>query len=392
MTPHLVPTLVFWMCVGGVAYHYIGYPLVIWIFAKAFGRTNAMPDRDPVDLPFVSIVVAACNEADVIADRIANGLACDYPADRLEFVVASDGSTDRTAEIVSAWPDSRVRLIELPGPRGKARVINDVVPRLESDIVILSDANTIVDAAAVRRLVRSLSQENVGVAVGRLVLTDPATGTNVDGVYWRYETFLKKCEARLGALLGANGAIYGFHRRLFVPLPADTLVDDLVLPLLIKLRTSCAITYDVDAVAYEETPPHLASEFTRRSRIGAGGFGCLRVLWPLLRPSQGWLGFAFASHKILRWICPFLMLGALISNLLLLDDPFFQLTFAAQLAFYFAAAAGALMPGAAAPIRLLRLTTLFTSTNVALLVGCWRWWAGQGGATWQRRARAPRFE
>ena len=384
----LVSAVVFWICVGGVFYEYVGYPGVIWAISRVFGRSRACPERDAADLPFVSVLVAARNEEDVIGDRIANGLALDYPADRLEFVVASDGSSDRTSAIVRQSKDRRVRLIEFPSPRGKARVLNDVIPSLRSDIVILSDANTFMEPSVVRRVVRWLTDKDVGVVVGRLVLTNPVGGKNVDGFYWRYETFLKQCEARLGALLGANGAIYAIRRELFVPLPADTLVDDFVLPLLIKLRTRCTIVYDRDSVAHEEAPTHIRSELRRRSRIGAGGFGSLRVLWPLLRPTHGWTAFAFASHKLLRWGCPFLMLGALGANLLLLDHSFYRITLAAQAAFYGASAAGALLPGASAPVRALRLATLFTSVNVALLIGFLRWAVGRRGATWQRTARS----
>ena len=387
----LVPgpaAIVFWLCAGGLMYHYVGYPAIIWAISRVFGRDRICPERDPADLPSVSLVVAALDEEDVIAERIANALRMDYPADRYELVVALDGGSDRTAAIVRGCRDPRVRLIEFPVTRGKAPVLNDVIPSLTSDIVILSDANTMVEPKAVRRMARWLTEPDVGVVVGRLVLINPVDGKNVDGFYWRYKTFLKQCEAKLGALLGANGAIYAIERRLFVPLPADTRVDDLVLPLLMKRATRCAIVYDRDSVAYEDVPEWMRAELQRRSRIAAGGMSSLRVLWPLLSPGQGWTAFAFASHKLLRWAGPFLMLGALGSNLFLLHDPFYLATFAAQAVFYAAAAAGALLPGASAPLRALRLATLFTTANVGLLIGCWRWAVGQRGASWQRTTRS----
>src|SRR5262249_30950742 len=148
------------------------------------------------------------------------------------------------------------------------------------------------------------------VVCGRLVLTDPATGCNVDSYYWRYETFLKRCEGRLGALLGANGAIYAIRRELYTPIPGNTIVDDFVIPLRAKLRTGCRIVYDGDAVAREETPPNVGAEFHRRSRIGAGGFQSIGLLWRLLNPRSGWVAFTFFSHKILRWVCPFFLVAA----------------------------------------------------------------------------------
>ncbi|MEQ1729507.1 MAG: glycosyltransferase family 2 protein, partial [Vicinamibacterales bacterium] len=229
--------------------------------------------------------------------------------------------------------------------------------------------------------VRWLSADTVGVVVGRLVLTDPHTGTNVDGVYWRYETFLKECEASLGALLGANGAIYGFRRSLFVPMPPDTLVDDLVMPLLMKIRSGCGLVFDPACVAHEESPAR------RRSRIGAGAYGSLGVLWPRLSPTFGWTAFAFASHKVLRWFSPFLLAGALASNVLLAGHPRYRATLAIQAAFYATALVGAYVPGTSNGARLLRLPTLFTSVNVAFLVGFKRWLSGARGATWQRTDR-----
>lgn len=390
MSPDLsLPLLVFWIGVGGVLYHYAGYPAAIWLLSRIFGRVRALP-AEPATLPFVSVVVSALNEEDVIGERIVNALATDYPADRFEFVVASDGSTDRTAAIVRGFNDPRITLLDFPVRRGKPVVLNDVIPQLRGDIVVLSDANTAIEPQVVRRMVQWLSDPSVGSVVGRLVLTDPVSGKNVDGVYWQYETFLKKCEARLGALLGANGAIYGFRRATFVPLPLDTLVDDFVLPLLMKLKSGGTIVYDADSVAHEEAPEQLGSEFKRRSRIGAGGFASLRVLWPLLLPNHGWTAVSFASHKVLRWFCPLLMFAAFVSNMFLLDRPFYQLLFAGQVLFYAAAIAGAYLPGTSAIAKVLRLATLFTSVNAALVMGLWRWLAGQRGATWQRTARTPR--
>ena len=381
--------LIFWIGVGGVLYHYAGYPAGIWLLSRGFGRPPSLPD-EPSSLPFVSVVVSALNEEDVIHDRIVNGLAADYPADKYEFVVASDGSTDRTADIVRQFADPRITLLDFPTRRGKPVVLNDVIPSLRGEIVVLSDANTAIEPQVIRRMARWLSSEQVGSVVGRLVLSDPVSGQNVDGVYWQYETFLKKCEARLGALLGANGAISAFRRSAFVPLPSDTLVDDLVLPLLVKLRSGGTIVYDADSVAHEEAPEHLRSEFERRSRIGAGGFASLRVLWPLLLPTEGWTALSFASHKVLRWLCPQLMFAAFVSNLFLLDRGFYQLTFAAQVLFYASAVVGPLLPGSSLPVRVLRLATLFSSVNAALVMGLWRWLVGQRGTTWQRTSRTPR--
>jgi cellulose synthase/poly-beta-1,6-N-acetylglucosamine synthase-like glycosyltransferase len=227
----------------------------------------------------------------------------------------------------------------------------------------------------------------VGVVCGRLVLTDPATGRNVDSLYWKYETFLKKCESRLGALLGSNGGIYAVRRSVVEPIPNNTIVDDFVLPLRAKLRTGCDIVYDRDAVACEETPEKLRSEFRRRSRIGAGGFQSIGLLGRLLHPRNGWVAFTFLSHKILRWVCPFLLIGALAGNLLLLDHEFGRALLLAQAGFYALAVAGAWLPTRPKPLRFVRLATMFLTMNAALFVGFFRWLKGVRGGAWERTAR-----
>lgn len=385
-----VARVVFWTCLIGVAYEYAGYPLLIWLLSRLFGRERSLPEADASRLPSVTVLVCARDEEAVIEDRIINALALDYPPDRIELVVASDGSTDRTNAIVERWRDPRVRLVAFPESRGKARVLNDVVPSLASEVVVLSDANTFIEPGAVRRFAAWMSDARVGVVVGRLVLRGSEASRNMDGAYWRYETFLKQCETRLGALLGANGAIYAIRRERFQLLPPDTLIDDFVLPLLVRMRTGLSIVYDPASVAHEDIPEQMRAEFGRRSRIGAGGFSSLRVLWPLLVPVHGWTSLAFASHKVLRWLCPFLLIGAFASNLVLAGDPVYRWLLGAQSAFYVVAALGAVLPGRSLPVRVARMATLFVGVHAALLAGFWRWLTGPRTAAWDRTARGAR--
>ncbi|MBY0460127.1 MAG: hypothetical protein K2V38_22655, partial [Gemmataceae bacterium] len=211
---------------------------------------------------------------------------------------------------------------------------------------------------------------------------------NADGLYWKYETFLKKCESRLGALLGSNGAIYAIRKDLFPGIAPGTIIDDFVIPLHAKLKSGCRIVYDTRALATEETAPTLKAEFRRRVRIGAGGFQSIGMLWPLLAPANGWVAFTFLCHKVLRWACPFLMLGALAANALLLDNPLYDLTMLGQFAFYLAAALGNYLPsGGPRFLRVLRLPTMFVSMNAALFLGFFRWLLGRQGGTWKRTDR-----
>lgn len=380
--------LMFFACTGLIVYVYALYPLAIWICARLWGRSPATLAAGHAELPAMTLLIAAHNEQSVIGARLENALSLDYPRDKLEIVVASDGSTDETAAIVRCYADRGVRLLEFRPNRGKAAALNAAWGALTGDVVLLSDANTWIDPAAPRRLARWFRSAAVDVVCGRLVLVDAQTGRNADGLYWRYETFLKRCEARLGALLGANGALYAVRRTAFSPIPPDTIIDDFVIPLQIALQRQSAPVYDDEAIAREETPAEIRDEFRRRVRIGAGGFQSIRLLWPLIDPRRGWLAFSFVSHKLLRWLCPFFLLGELAANLSLCGRPAYAALFIAQWAFLALALAGARRRGTGPAIKLVRLSAMFSAMNLALLIGCFRWLAGRQGGAWTPTSRA----
>ncbi|HEX4588914.1 MAG TPA: glycosyltransferase family 2 protein [Gemmataceae bacterium] len=379
----------FWVCLAAVLYAYVGYPLLVWFLARWFGRVTAPPPWSEDDPPTVSLLIAAHNEEADIGQRLEDALAADYPLGRLEVVVASDGSTDRTDAIVRRYADRGVRLLAYRDRQGKANALNRAMAQLTGDIVVLSDANTETDTGAVRQLARWFADPSVGVVCGRLVLVDANTGRNVDGMYWKYENHIKKCEGRLGALLGSNGAIYAIRRELFRPLPAGTIIDDFVAPLQAKMRTGCRIVYDHTAVAREETPTSIRAEFGRRCRIGAGAFQCLPWLAPLLHPRHGWLAFAFFSHKVLRWLCPFFLLGALAANAALAGESVYAALLLGQVSLYTAAALGPWLPLRPRMFRPLRLPAMFVSMNAALFIGFLRWLRGNQNGTWRRTDRTP---
>jgi cellulose synthase/poly-beta-1,6-N-acetylglucosamine synthase-like glycosyltransferase len=377
----------FWLSAALVVYAYAVYPLGIRLLAWCFGSPPCSANVTMNDLPRVSLLIAAHNEAKLIESRLQNALELDHPRDKLEIVVASDGSTDGTADIVRRFRSKGVRLLDYGQRRGKAAVLNAAFPELTGEIVLLSDANTFVETSAARALIQAFAQADVGVVCGRLVLTDPATGRNVDSLYWKFETFIKRSEGLLGALPGANGGLYALRKQLFQSIPEDTIVDDLVIPLLARLRSGCRIVYESRAVAYEETPAHIHSEFARRCRIGAGGFQAMQRLWRLLAPRHGWAAFTFLSHKICRWLCPFALIVMLATGLLLWDQPFYRHSLLAQLCFYVVSVLAGFLPSGTKALRPLRLTTMFTSMNAALLLGFWRWLRGTQRGTWKRTTR-----
>ena len=379
----------FWSSTALVAYVYAVYPLLIWLCSQLCGNELPPPAQLDDHLPSLTVLIAAHNEQEVIAERIENALGLDYPRGRLDVVIVSDGSTDRTADIVRSYAHRGVRLLELQPNRGKAAAINTAFDHLSSEIVLLSDANTWLDPLAARRLARWFARPEVGVVCGRLHLVDSQGGRNADGIYWRYENFMKRQESRLGALVGANGAIYALRRESFVALPAGTISDDLLIPLLARRMTGCSLVYDASATAVEGTAPTIADEFRRRVRISAGAFQSLALVAPLLHPRHGWLAFSLLSHKVLRWFCPFFLLMSVIASLSLLDEQLYRDVALLQAGVALVSLIGIRLPGRGFAVRLARLTSMFTCMNLALFIGFLRWLRGRGVATWTPSARTP---
>lgn len=377
--------LIFLAAVGLIAYCYIGYPLLLGIWNSVI-RSRPVTAGASDELPFVSLIIAAYKEESIILQRVQNALFMDYPADRMEILIGCDGNEDSTGDLVRTVDDPRVRLLQFPQRRGKPSVLNDCVAEARGEIIAFSDANTFWNRDALKRLVRHFADKRVGGVCGQLLLIDPDSGENVDGLYWRYENFLKRCEGRLGALLGVNGAIYALRRDQWEPIPANAIVDDFLIGMRVHLHRKQLI-FDESAIANEESAPTLQAEFHRRARIGAGGFQSLCWLLPLLNPLRGRVAFAFWSHKVMRWFCPLLMLAAFVSNAFLLSTLAYQWLFIGQCLFYLGAVASRSLPGNGFGMRLARLAAMFLSMNLALAVGFWRWLSNRQSGAWKRTAR-----
>lgn len=321
-------------CLGLLLYAYLLYPALLWML-RSLVPGEEHRDIEPAEWPEVSVVLSAYNEEDVIGERIDNLLRVDYPGVRLEILVGSDGSTDRTCEIVARYQPAGVRLVAFTDRRGKASVVNDLITRAKGEIVVMTDANTFFRPDAIRELVKALRRFPAASAVvGRLDLHAPAGTGNLDGVYWRFEIWLKTLESHFGAVPGANGAIYAFYRRRYEPLPKEAIVDDFLIPMLMRLRSGGKIFFVPSARAWEYSPGSLSDEFRRRARMGAGDLQAVLWTWPLLLPWKGMIAPAYFAHKVLRWFGPWLMLVAFVINLWLLQSDLFRGLFLGQLLFY----------------------------------------------------------
>jgi len=388
--------LLFWSCVGLIVYSYFLYPIILFFFSglkqvirdtRYLWRRYQRRPEQMEDLPSVSIIIAAFNEESCIEDRVNNLLSIDYPQEKLSIHIGSDGSSDKTAEILQKFTNKNVHAHIFEQNRGKMSVLNDLVALAENDILVMSDANTHFNSDAIKKLVRHFQKDNIGAVCGELHLVDAESGDNKDSLYWRYEQVLKFHESRLGALLGANGAIYAIRKNLFVPLPANTIVDDYQIVMNVA-KQKYATIYDPEAVAIEEVAPNLAAEEGRRIRIGLGNYQALFSMPWALNPLQGFRFFAYISHKVLRWFVPHFMIGALISNAVLLDSQFYQLTFIGQILFYLVAisAINQQKKGKKIP-AILSLIAFFVSMNTALLRGFYRYFNSNVQGSWQRTVR-----
>lgn len=336
--------------------------------------------------PSVSLVVAAYNEASCIRQKLENSLALEYPAGRFEVLIGSDGSTDGTNEIVQACTDSRVRLS--PAQRaGKTTVLNRCIPSAKGDIIVLSDANTMIEPGAIQALVRHFEDPEVGAVCGKLRLYNPTKQDYEESAYWSYESLIKFYEGKRGAVVGANGGLYAIRRTLFTQLPPSTIVDDFVIPLRI-LEQGYKVVYEAAAVAHEETTEDYGKEFGRRARIAAGNFQSLKMVPGLLLPTAGFASFAFWSHKLLRWCAPALMALALLANLFLLDSVFYRLTLFTQVMFYALAYLGKAGVLKGTGRRIASMAYYFVTMNLAIVVGFWRFLRNAQKAAWDRTARA----
>ena len=370
----------FWTSAFLVVYPYFVYPALLALL----GRVRPRPPRKAPIEPTVSVLVAAFNEEDVIAAKIENSLALDYPAARLEIVVASDGSSDATNTIAARYDDGqRVRLVAFPVNRGKLAALNDVIPQLTGEIVVFTDASSMLTPESIRVLVSNFADPAVGAVSGAYLVRNPARSAlgKQEDFYWRFETSLKAAEAELSSTLGAHGALYAIRRPLY-PFPEPGVInDDFVIPLRIVARGYRAV-YEPGAVAVEEA--HEMEGFRRRVRITSGNIQQLRELPRLLLPPRPVPRFFFVSHKAMRRVVPPAMMTSLVANLFLLGSPVYAVLLVAQLAFYALALGGAAF---ALRPRLLRLPYYFSMVNAALIVALFEHAVQRRPVTWHDKAK-----
>ena len=380
-----------------LAHAYALYPLSLWIYVRAKGldRRERRPLPPDGELPMVSVVFSAYNEEAVLDEKIDNCLALDWPREKIEVLVGSDGSSDRTAEILAARADD-VRGFVFAENRGKAAVLNDLVENASGEILLFCDANTMLAPNALRELARALLDPETGCASGRLVLRSSEEGEGAalsrgESVYWSAESAIKVLEGSLGALMGANGAIYALRRECWSPLPTDrTVMDDFFSTVSIFPR-GWKSAFAPTALGFERSSAESSGEFRRKIRIGRANFNFLRSYLRLLDPRRPAVAYAFFGHKLLRWFSPFLLvLAAVLSSVGLFTASLQSacaILLALQLFFHAAALAGWALEQAGFRPGILRAPYYFDSMNVALFLGFVQSFRSTRSGGWERVAR-----
>ena len=371
---------VFIFSIALIAYCYVGYPVVLATLSGLLGQSNRKSDITPK----VSLIVAAYNEERDIATKISNALALDYPAEKLEIIVASDCSTDRTDEIARQFRD-RLTLFRMPRRLGKTAAQNRAVSISGGEILVFSDATTDYDASAIRKLVRNFADPSVGCVAGRLVYRNGADASVGNGCisYWSYERILKYHESGLSSLIGVSGCMYAVRRISYAALAHD-LSSDFVIAAemrLLALRT----VYEPEAVCYEDTNDCRADEMRMRVRIIEQTITALSRYRELLDPRRhGLFAFQLLSHKVARYLVPWLLISALVANVAAAKTtPALSTALIIQVGFYSSAVCSLMLDKMRVGRKLLAIPSYFVLANIAAAIGLIKFLLGESHIVWE---------
>ena len=374
----------FFFCLAVCVYVYFGYPVLIWTLS----RLRPHEVRGGEALPSVSVIVPAHNEEAVIAEKLRNTLALDYPPERLDVLVASDGSSDATDRIVSGFPDGRVKLLRLDR-KGKAHALNKAAAEARGEVLVFADANAMLEPDVLRRLVWGFGDPEVGGICGNKKTRAAAAGDATqkgENLYWRYDKWQKELESRHGSIFAADGTLYAVRASSFVPIADPAQADDIAISARVVLGGHRLI-YEPRAVAWDPAPVEGREEFWRKVRVTNHSLRALLNLGPALWTS-GFYSVELLSHKLIRHLVPLFLVPLFLSNVVLVGSHgLLALSLALQLLFYGLALAGfVLRRRPLGHSRLLTVPYYFCFVNGAALMGFWSILRGERVQAWTPRA------
>lgn len=366
-----------------LVYVYAIYPILIYLLSKLRDK-RVTPDQS--FLPGVSLIIAAYNEEDVIEEKILNSLSLDYPKEKLEIIIASDGSEDRTNSIVEKYSDRGVILSRVYPRGGKARALNLTIPKAKHEVLVLSDANAMYQKDGIRELVKFLGDPSVGGVTGDVkILNDRPEFGQSEGAYYKYERFIQKCESNFSSIIGVDGAMYALKKEAFLPPSNNIILDDFVISMNI-VKKGYRVLYNPRAVAYEDSIPEISQEIRRRIRITAGAVQALvkREGLPRFRQMEEW--FMYLSHKLFRWLTPLFLITLFVTNLILIPNIFGKIFFVLQLVFYALAVVGWIFSKRDVH-KIFKVPFYFCMVNYAALVGLFKGILKLQRSTWDKASR-----
>ena len=381
MTLKFIAEILFWASVVALGYTYIGYPLLVFLVSIVFPRRVGKKDFEPT----VSIIITAYNEERDIKTKLENTLALDYPKDKLEIIVASDCSTDKTDEIVSGFSSKGVCLYRQPERLGKTPAQNSGVEVAQNEIILFSDATTLYEPNVLRQMMPNFADESVGCVAGKLVYVDPANTGIGSGArsYWGYETFLKTHESRACSLIGVSGCLYAVRRSAYIPMYAEACSDFLIVTKVMEqgLRT----VYEPKAVCIEETNRSTEKELQMRVRVITQTFTDLWRHRKMMNPFRsGFYAMELISHKLMRYFVPFMLIGIFVSTVILAHlSIWFEILLILQLSFYAMALIAFSLERLGVQFRLVSLPQYFVLTNVASVIALYKTLSGEKIARWE---------
>lgn len=364
-----------WTAIIIIIYTFLGFPILIGIFARLFPRLVVQSDI----IPSLTLLIPAYNEANIIEAKIKNCLALDYPTDKLTIAFVTDGSTDETPDIVERYRNHGVQCFHQPERRGKIAAVNRVLPLLTGDIIVFSDANTFHSSKTLKAITKNFKDESVGAVAGEKRVLGGG-----EGLYWRYESFLKRSDSAFSSVMGAAGELFAVRRELVEVQNETAIIEDFILSMRL-VQAGWRVVYEPDAIAEEPALSSLSAEWQRRIRIAAGGFQSIWWLRTLLNPKYGRIAWQYISHRVLRWtVTPFLLPSIFFVNLFLLRSSFYRWLFIGQILFYGVALWGWWQAIRGKQRGLPYIIFFFCFTNLAAIVGFWRYITRTQSAIWAK--------
>lgn len=382
------PQILFWLSIAIIFYTYVGYGFLVGIWAH-FVKSDDKP-RNSAFEPEVTLIVPAYNEAAILDAKVKNCLELDYPTNRIQLLFITDGSTDSSTEVLAAYP--QVKHLHVPARGGKSLAENRAIQHITTPYIILTDCNTLLNPEAARVMLAHYQDPRVGAVSGeKHVLADGSASGSGEGLYWKYESFLKRCDSKIYSLMGAAGELVSFRTELFAPLEKDTILDDFVQSMRI-VGAGYKVVYEPKAYAMEPPSSSLKEEMGRKVRICAGGWQSMARLTSLLNPfRQPVVSFLYISHRVLRWsLTPALLALVLPLNAYLAynNKGIYIPLLILQAFFYVSSLVGWWLAATSRPAGPTLIPLYFTMMNVAAFRGFGRFLANSQPAAWDKASRS----